>query len=213
MSLIDYLHNFYIKEKNPRGLIPIMFFFLLAFSLFFEFIVFKKLILFYIVFGLYILYAIFLSIRVLLNPKSLSDEFTSRKKFMKINTEFELVPDEKILFPITQVLIYKTRFLGYTMFPRDVIITNKRILIGVLNSVLFEENFGEFNLWHKNYSISDSTPSTKELTNLLGGNVNIKDIILDKNKKYVEIQVEFIFDTKIKIHHPNASEIYKIFKT
>lgn len=213
MSLIDYLHNFFIKEKNPQGLIMIIFYFLFAFSLFFGFIVFKNLILFYVVVGLYILYAIFLSIRVLLNPKSLSDEFTSRKKFMKINTEFELIPEEKILFPITPVLIHKSRFLGYTMFSRDVIITNKRILIGVLNSVLFEENFGEFNLWHKNYSISDSTPSAKELTNLLGGNVNIKNITLDKDKKYVEVQVEFIFDTKIKIYHPNASEIYGIFKT
>lgn len=127
----------------------------------------------------------------------------------KIHPKFDLVKGEQIIFPMEKCHIIGKTATSYSEYPREVIVTNKRILVG-LRVFGLRVVFGKSNFWHKDAKDIPSVP-----TEILGGNAKIKKIEYgkDENGEYVNIIPEkySAIGARIKIYHPKAKKIFEIF--
>lgn len=132
---------------------------------------------------------------------------------VEVDKEFELMKCEKIILPMTEAYVIGKSVASYSEYPREVIVTNMRILIGLYANLLFYRRvtFGEFNFWHKD---AKNIPSTA--ANLLGANEKIKNIEYGRDKErggYVKL-VPGKFSAigySFKIYHPQAKKVFDIF--
>jgi hypothetical protein len=131
---------------------------------------------------------------------------------LRIEPSFKTLDGEKQVFPLTPCYLEVRTPVTWKYYPRDVIITNKRILIGFLTNFLIsrKESFGQFNLWgpdaEKNLLME--APST-----LLGGNSRIGKISAgtSEGEDYLEINIDYAMPTSIKLFHPKSKDIAKLF--
>jgi len=151
----------------------------------------------------------------------------SKSLYKKISYKdnLTLLPNEKILSKSNLCLIKGFTLMGYSVFPRNVIVTNLRITFGFLNSLSFfykgkmEEKMGFMNLWHSNIKkipeIKNEVYNIKSnsgLMNFLGTNTKIKDISYGTNPKGDFIIIHPAgFPVYFKFNHPDAKLIYKSF--
>ena len=148
--------------------------------------------------------------------KSLVERWEQMKKDMvNVKPEFEMVKGEKIIVPLSPAYIRSFGLATLKYSARDLVVTNKRILIGFSNVIGFKETFGEMNFWHPE---TTEIPKVKSemgfLNDPLGGNTKINTIFLSKNGESVKIilywgPLPFLFE----IYHPQAKKIYEIFST
>lgn len=136
-----------------------------------------------------------------------------------------LLPNEKILSKSNLCLIKGITPMGYSVFPRTVIITNLRITLGFLNTLSFfskgkmEEKMGFMNLWNPSIkkipevkSQVSGFKSNSGLMNFLGANTKIKDIAYGKNSKGDFVIIKPVgYPAYIKFNHPDAKLIYNSF--
>lgn len=146
-------------------------------------------------------------------------------KGMKIDTGFQMIPEEKIIFKSIPCFLRLRSGLSFSTTARDVIITNKRILIGFHISIFWyqKESFGEMNLWRSNLANIPTvafTSSLGSLTNFLGGNSRINDMAyVEKHEKGGVIGIlklrlsSGMLKSNVELYHPNAQEIFKVFST
>lgn len=138
-----------------------------------------------------------------------------KQKNKQVNTNFEKVSGEKIIFPSTICTVKTTTTLSYREYIYACIVTNKRILFSTNASIVGmsdEEVFGDFNLWKSNVKIN------KPLQLRTREDYKIDEITCELNKEdpklnLVKIKTQCpIGDTYFEIYHSNAKEIYRLFK-
>lgn len=142
---------------------------------------------------------------------------------IKKENKIELYNTEKILINQTPCLIIGTSLTSKNILPRNITITNKRIVIGIINtaSLIYKgritEHEGVMNLWHKNIKEIPEPKNyiiSKELTKFSKANTHIQDIALGQNgkDKFIIIKPKIIYPMFIKIYHPDSEKIYNYFK-
>jgi hypothetical protein len=151
---------------------------------------------------------------------------TSLYKKISSQDNLNLLPNEKILSKSTFSMITGIMPLGYSAFPRNIIVTNFRISLGFLNTIPFlykgkmEEKMGFMNLWNPNIKkipeIKNEVYGIKSnsgLMNFLGSNTKIKDISYGTNSRgdFIIIHPEKYL-VYLKFNHPDAKLIYNSFK-
>ena len=138
--------------------------------------------------------------------------FTKMKNigWYKVDPALELAPGEKITCPMSAAYIRMSRFGGYSVMPRDIIITNMRVAMG-FDFFGIREVFGEMNLWQPSLK---AIPKTKQrYADILGtfGNAVMKGAVLSKDGKAARITASQAgMDTLIEIFHPKAREIAEL---
>ena len=136
------------------------------------------------------------------------------KECMEINEKFGMIKGEKTVFPLTPCIIVERASFSYKSFPRDVIITNRRIVLGFYLSLLFfkqKETFGTMNIW---YIKPKSVPLGEGLGALSGmGERTVKKISSAKDDygPFITVDLETMPASSFKIYHPNAKEICALF--
>lgn len=142
--------------------------------------------------------------------------FSSNERFrknLKVSSSFELIPDEQIIFPMETCTIMMAGPVGFSIFTRDVIVTNRRILLGVLMSVMGP-------LWRRETFMSLWHPQIRELCEKrsiqVPSGTKIERVELGKDKmgkKFVKFRIPAIIflKTNVRIYHPKAGEIPGIF--
>tara|TARA_Y100000310_G_scaffold337781_1_gene425767 strand:- start:1266 stop:1796 length:531 start_codon:yes stop_codon:yes gene_type:complete len=139
--------------------------------------------------------------------------FLRKKSIIRVNSKFKLIPNEKIIIPMFSCYIVGKSPLSYNYFPRDVIVTNKRILIGFYTWP-FLESFGNVNLWYESVKSPKSKKINKKVIRWMGGDSHIKKIYLNNDKKMgsnIKIELDYakgIFS--LTVYTKNAKKIYEI---
>ena len=126
----------------------------------------------------------------------------------KVEPDLELVTGEKIIYPLSPAYI-RMFGAGYSFRSRDIIITNKRVAMG-LDVLGVKEAFGEMNLWQPSMTI---VPKVKRKIGIpcFLGDVKAKEAKLNKSGKAALITVNQLgMDILIEIFHPKAKEICTI---
>ena len=149
--------------------------------------------------------------------KASMESWEARKQWgifgVKVKPEFSLIQDETIIIPMTTAwIVFKTVMLfaaGAMMYPRDIIVTNKRILVGLaiqpplggLNTI---ETFGTINLYRKGIDASTFSRS-----------FNIDDIQYGEHAKqgpFADVKLKSVLGYyKMKIYTPEARKIVQAF--
>lgn len=146
-------------------------------------------------------------------------------KNISYKNNLTLLPNEKRLSKSNLCLIKGITPIGYSVFPRNVVVTNLRITLGFLNTLSFfskgkmEEKMGFMNLWNPSIKkIPDikndvyNLKSNSGLMNFLGANTKIKDISYGTNSKGDFIIIRPVgFPVYFKFNHPDAKLIYNSF--
>jgi len=116
------------------------------------------------------------------------------------------------VFPLTPCYLEVRTPVTRKYYPRDVIITNKRILIGFLTNFLIsrKESFGQFNLWSPD---AEKNPLMEAPSTLLGGNSRIGKISsgTSEGEDFLEINIDYAIPTSIRLFHPKSKDIVKLF--
>ena len=139
-----------------------------------------------------------------------------RKKILffkiKVESDFNKIDGEKIVIPMSPAVIYNQSPTSSGFFIRDIIVTNKRILIGFLVSFIFinTEKFGNLNFWY-----DKQTDIKKDnLLKILGSDSVIKEISYHQDKQrgdYIIIKPDFLkLPIYYKIFHKDAKKIYDL---
>ncbi|MCX6777957.1 MAG: hypothetical protein NT157_03655 [Candidatus Micrarchaeota archaeon] len=131
---------------------------------------------------------------------------------LKVEPEFEKVEGERVLIPLCFCVIRMFGLASMSYEPRDVAVTNKRILIGFV-AFGVRESFGDANLWHPSITNPPKVESKyRAISLLLGRDLRIDSIILGKDRESVKIIAFYKFlPALFEIYHPRAREIYEIF--
>ena len=139
-------------------------------------------------------------------------ERNKRTGMVVVDENLKLVKGEKVVFGITPC--YVEAYLGgFSHFPRDIIVTDRRIAIGFTVAALppIKESFGKMNIW-----LSESLKENEsgEL-GLLGGDsvassmkIDVKDgeKILNVGVKRGPLNASYV------IYHPKAEQIEQLFR-
>jgi hypothetical protein len=144
--------------------------------------------------------------------KAMEESWKKSKSVMDVDPSLELGPGERIVFPATQCYIKESGGVSYGEYPRDVIVTNRRIVPGFYTSILIfeqKETFGQMNFWHPKIG---QIPKTSVL-DALGANTVIKTISCgsDKDGDYVDLQLDYAIPNSFRIYHPEAKRIFGLF--
>ncbi len=151
---------------------------------------------------------------------------------LNVDSNFEILQGENIIIPLTPCLYIHRSPINYAENIRDIIVTNKRILIGFYTSIppykkkLFQEIFGVLNFWHpkiqniplmeKNIPFIGKLFRSKIIRRLMVGDFKIKDVFYELDSKRGPGVIMQILLWKIpiyySIYHPRAREIYDFFK-
>jgi hypothetical protein len=136
---------------------------------------------------------------------------------MQIDESFSLTENEKILFPLTPCFYSGRAPFSSNQTVRDVIVTNKRILLGFHTSFISinKESFGSANLWFSstpNASAEDLL--TKSITSAVS-NVKIEEFAYKEAKEGDEA-VGFLrltykrgpVNVDMDLYHPKSKQIY-----
>ena len=133
----------------------------------------------------------------------------------------DFLPDEKIIENKRQCTEIGISIGGYYRRKRDIIVTNKRIILGNLDTLTLyskgnlKQDMTIFNLWSNKIEKIPILKNSKFLYNLLGANTKINDIAYgeEKNKgKFFIIRNNYGVVKYLKIYHPQADIIYNTFK-
>ena len=139
-------------------------------------------------------------------------------KAMEINDSFEKIPGENIVFPLTPCFYSAVQALSFTKTVRDVIVTDKRILIGFHTSIplLQKETFGNANLWRSD--VPEIPKMSSSIAKILGGDSKISKISYEERKEgaetagFLKVSVSSgALWADIDIYHPKAKEICGLF--
>jgi len=134
---------------------------------------------------------------------------TKQTGWYKVDTALEMVPGEKITFPVSPAYIRMSRLAGYSAMPRDIIITNMRVAIG-FDYFGIKEVFGELNLWRPGLK---AIPKTKKKYADMApfGDVAVKEAVLGKDGKSALVTVlQMNMNIMMEIMHPKAKEIVEL---
>jgi hypothetical protein len=138
--------------------------------------------------------------------------------------QIELILNEKILMEESPCIIEGTSITSSSRFPRHIIVTNFRIIIGFLNSIplLFkgkmEEKMGFMNLWQpgigKIPDIRTNNGFLDAMGKILGANTRIVDMAYGVNRggKFVIVRPRFWIPMYFTFYHPKADLIYDSFR-
>jgi len=133
---------------------------------------------------------------------------------VKISGDLKLVKGEKVIFGITPCYI-EASSIGFSYFPRDIIMTDRRIAIGFTEAIFFlpiKESFGMMNIW---YSEKLKENESGAMGAVLGGDsvasmvkINEKD-----GEKILDVEVKFgPLNTHYRIYHPYAAQIEELYR-
>jgi hypothetical protein len=138
------------------------------------------------------------------------------RRFIKADDSFPLAPGERIVMPLTPCVIQMSDLSWMT---RDVIVTNKRVLVGFLFTPLLEI-FGTRNYWF----VGDipELESRYPLINLLsGGDYSVsrigagsQNLVGDFLELFYGVSLPLgapPWPSKVTIYHPRAKEIRDLF--
>jgi len=134
---------------------------------------------------------------------------TKQAGWYKVDTALEMVPGEKITFPVSPAYIRMSGLAGYSAMPRDIIITNMRVAIG-FDYFGIKEVFGELNLWRPGLK---AIPKTKKKYADMApfGDVAVKEAVLGKDGKSALVTVsQMNIKMQAEIYHPKAREIVEL---
>ncbi len=129
------------------------------------------------------------------------------------DTTFDRIHGERVVIQRTPVLL---RAMGAKAeFPGDVIVTNKRILFGVVSDALMSQRFGSVNAWHP--EVRDIPASAQTfLSRLFNDNARIRHVSpceTDRNAATcVRIDVDKSpWGQSFLLYHPQAKTIIETF--
>jgi len=132
---------------------------------------------------------------------------------LQVDPSFELVKGEKVIFPMTTCYVRMKSAYTWKYYARDVIVTNKRILLGFLTSLLLvnKETFGQANFWSPGLK---KVPISSPMTGFLGGNSRIREISYGSEDgiPFLRFEVDYPLPNSITIYHPRSAEIYALFQ-
>jgi hypothetical protein len=136
----------------------------------------------------------------------------------KTNPDFKLVKGEKIAIPLTAAVIKTKNITSFRIYPRDIIVTNKRILIG-FKWFGMKQTFDEMNLWHPGIGDNPEYEGRLPFGEQLGGNSKIWGVelkeVLDKKGPYdwdsVKLSLKYgPVPISFTIYTPHAKRIHGI---
>jgi len=128
----------------------------------------------------------------------------------KVDPELELASGEKITYPVSAAYIKMSGFVGYSVMPRDIIITNKRVAVG-FDILGIREVFGEMNLWQPSLKEIPKMKKENGEISILFGNSVVKEAVLSKDGKAARITTPRAgINVLIEIFHPKAKEIVEL---
>jgi len=138
--------------------------------------------------------------------------FTKTKDigWYKVDPALDLAPGEEVIHPISAAYIRISGLAGYSVMPRDIIITNMRVAIG-FDIFGIREVFGEMNLWQPSLkTIPHIKKRNAEPLNLFGDAV-VKEAVLSKDCKAALITAsQAKINILLEIFHPKAREIVEL---
>jgi hypothetical protein len=144
-------------------------------------------------------------------------ESMKKIKMTKVILNYSLLPGEKVLFKLTPCYIETFSPMSFSFYPRDIIITNLRVLVGFTSSFLImqTETFQDFNLWKPSLK---KAPKYKgflgPVGSVLGGNMVLSKVSLGKHPKlgdYVNLQAKYVGNVEVHIFHPESKKVVTEF--
>ena len=139
---------------------------------------------------------------------------------LEVDESLVLAKGEQVMMGPVEAVVETAGGPSYSLYPRDIIVTNQRIAIGflnMLNPMEKKEIFGDYNLWFNEAARAGRSPSGKEfsdITNALGGEMVVKGAVLKTDGKMpkVEIKGKSVLLFTIVIYSPQAEKIMEILK-
>ena len=139
-------------------------------------------------------------------------EHNKRTGMVLVDENLKLVKGEKIVFGLTPCYI-EGYSVGFTHYPRDIIVTDRRIAIGFTVAALppIKESFGKMNIW---FSERLKENESGELGLLGGDSVPSSVKINDKNgEKALDVEIKHgPLSVLYRIYHPKAAQIEELFQ-
>lgn len=140
--------------------------------------------LFHFEFFIFTLGFILIALILLFGPKNKN----TYSEIILSDDNIDFLPDEKIIENKRQCTEISISIAGYNQRKRDIIVTNKRIILGNLDTLTLyskgnlKQDMTIFNLWSNKIEKIPNLKNSKFLYNLLGANTKINDIAYGEDK-------------------------------